>query len=64
MASSSDTPLLLWLFALPAVVLLWAVVRTHHRIARGKESAQLRKLNKAEIAAGVAALVAAFSFLH
>jgi hypothetical protein len=56
----SDT-FLLGLFAVPAAALLGAAVRVHYRVARGAESGRLR-LNDAEIAAGVAALAAAFGF--
>jgi hypothetical protein len=64
MTSLSDTPLLLLLFAAPAAALLWALVRMHYRISRGKESGQLRRLDKAEIAAGVAALAASLGFVN
>jgi hypothetical protein len=43
---------------------LWAVARTQYRIARGKESGRLRRLDKREIAAGAAALAAAFGFVY
>jgi hypothetical protein len=60
----SDISVILWLFAIPTAVLLWACARTQYRILRGRESGQLRKPNKAEAAAGVAALAAAFGFLY
>jgi hypothetical protein len=62
MTSWSDT-LLLGLFAVAAAALLGAAVRLHYRVARGKESGRLR-LGNAEIAAGVAALAAAFGFAY
>jgi hypothetical protein len=64
MASSPNTLLLLWLFAVPAGALLWAIVRTLYRISRGRESGQLRKLEKDEIAAGTAALAALSGSLY
>ena len=64
MSSSSDTALVLCLFAAPAVALLWAALRTHYRISRGSTSAQLTKPNRAEIAAAAASLAAAFGFLY
>jgi hypothetical protein len=60
----SDTSLVLGLFAVPTMVLLWAVARTQYRIARGKESGQLKRPNSDEIAAGAAALATAFGFLY
>ena len=60
----SDTAVVLGLFAGPTVVLLWAVARTQYRIARGTESGQLRRLDNREIAAGAAALAAAFGFVY
>jgi hypothetical protein len=60
----SDTSIVLGLFAVPTVVLLWAVARTQYRIARGAESGRLRHLDQREIAAGVAALAAAFGFVY
>jgi hypothetical protein len=60
----SDTSVVLGLFAVPTVVLLWAVARMQYRIARGTESVRLRRLDQREIAAGVAALAAAFGFVY
>jgi hypothetical protein len=59
----SETSLILWLFAVPMAALLGAAIRTQYRISRGRESGTLRKLGEAEIAAGAAALAAAFGVL-
>jgi hypothetical protein len=62
MASSPETEIMLWLFATPTLLLLWAVSRTYCRMRRGEESARLRKLEPSELAAGAAVLAAAFGF--
>jgi hypothetical protein len=59
----SDQTMILWLFAVPMAALLCAVARTQYRIWCGMESGCLRKPDKAETAAGAAALAAAFGFL-
>ena len=64
MGSSPETEIMLWLFAAPTLLLLWAVSRSYCRMRRGQETAHLRKLEPAEIAAGVAALAAAFGVYY
>jgi hypothetical protein len=59
----SDQTIILCLFAVPIAALLGAVARTQYRILRGRESGRLRKPDRAEAAAGAAALAAAFGFL-
>jgi C4-dicarboxylate-specific signal transduction histidine kinase len=59
----SDQIIILWLFAVPIAALLCVAVRTQYRIARGRESGQLRRPNAAEAAASAAALAAAFGVL-
>jgi hypothetical protein len=62
MAFSPETEIIVWLFTVPALVLLWAIARTYYRIWRGQESARLRTLEPSEVAAGAAALAAMFGF--
>ncbi|HEV3186141.1 MAG TPA: hypothetical protein VGZ49_14740 [Xanthobacteraceae bacterium] len=64
MTSWSDEAPTLWLFAAPAAALLWAAIRTHYRVARGRESGRLRRPRDAEIAAAAAALAATFGFVY
>ena len=60
MASSPETAIMLWLFAAPTLLLLWAVGRSYCRMRRGQETARLRELEPSELAAGAAVLAAAF----
>ena len=62
MASSAETEIMLWLFAAPTLLLLWAVSRTYCRMRRGEKSERLRKLEPSELAAGAAVLAVAFGF--
>ena len=55
---------MLWLFAAPTLLLLWAVSRSYCRMRRGEETARLRKLEPSELAAGAAVLAAAFGFYY
>ena len=64
MGSSPETAIMVWLFAAPTLLLLWAAGRSYFRMRRGQETAHLRKLEPAEIAAGVAALAAAFGVYY
>jgi len=64
MPSSAETEIVLGLFVAPTLLLLWAVSRTYYRIRRGEGSARLRKLDPPELAAGAAALAAAFGFYY
>ena len=64
MASSFETEIMLWLFAAPTLLLLWAVSRTYFRMRLGEESARLRKLEPSERAAGAAVLAAAFGLYY
>ena len=63
MVASPETLILLSLYAVAAAALVWALVRTSHRAARGYTSGRLRRLSRAEIAAGAAALAAAVGFV-
>jgi len=59
----SDQTIIVALFTVAIAALLCVAVHTQYRIARGRESGQLRRPNPGETAAGAAALAAAFGVL-
>jgi hypothetical protein len=63
MVASPETLILLSLHAVAAAALVWALVRARHQPARASESGRPRRLSRAEIAAGAAALAATLGFV-
>jgi hypothetical protein len=63
MVASPETLILLSLHAVAATALVWALVRAPRRPARARESGRTRRLSRAEIAAGAAAMAATIGFV-